>query len=84
MNAHTTVHPKHTDPRTAREHARIGARYAPSVRELFPVLRERLLASRPIIGDRKPRPGAAGISTPLEPIYGKPTYRNAVKDGQLR
>lgn len=32
-----------------RERASIEARFAPSARELFPVLRERLLASRPVI-----------------------------------
>ncbi|WP_066041964.1 hypothetical protein [Herbiconiux solani] len=56
-----------------------SAHLQPGAREVFPVLRERLLASRPIVGDKKPRHGADGIRTPLEPIYGKPTFRNVIE-----
>lgn len=67
---------------TARD--RIEAQYAPSARELFPALRLRLLSSRPIVGDMPPVRGADGITTPLRPIYGKPTFRNVIEDGELR
>lgn len=80
----TTIRPRHTSPRTASEHRRIAAKYSPSARELFVPLRKLLLASRPIIGDRKPIPGADGIKTPLRPIYGAPTFRNVLVDGELR
>lgn len=76
ITVRTAIHPKHTNTRNAAEHRRIAARFLPSARDLFPVLREHLLASRPIIGDMKPIPGADGIKTPLRPIYGKPTFRN--------
>lgn len=51
-----------------------------SARDLFPALCERLLASRPIIGDQKPRPGADGITSTRLPIYGKPTFRNVIDE----
>lgn len=80
----TLIHPKHTTPRNAVEHTRIARRYRPSARELFPELRERLLSSRLIIGDMRPIPGADGVKTPLRPIYGKPTFRNVIEDGEHR
>lgn len=33
----TTIHPKHTHKRNAREHQRIAARYQPSAREVFAI-----------------------------------------------
>lgn len=47
---------------------------APSARELFPLLRARLLASRPYIGQRE---NPAGDITP---IYGAPTFRNVIDE----
>lgn len=64
------------------ERERIERKLRPSARDLFPTLRERLLTSRPIIGDRKPRRGADGVSTPLEPVYGAPTFRNVLVEGR--
>ena len=66
-----------------RERLRIERQYAESAREVFTLLRPVLLASRPIVGDQKPVPGADGVNTPLRPIYGKPTFRNVFdKNGQ--
>jgi hypothetical protein len=45
--------------------------YLPSARDLFPVLRERLLASRPVIGVGWPN---------ADPIYGSPTFRNRIDE----
>lgn len=58
-------------------------RYAPSARELFPTLRDRLLASRPVIGTKAtfPKVGRAqgrGLIAKTEPIYGSPTFRNVI------
>lgn len=50
----------------------------PSARELFPVLRRRLLESRPIIGTTVEVFHANGAKTGGKPIYGKPTFRNAI------
>jgi hypothetical protein len=59
----------------------------PSARELFPILRERLLASRPLLapagkivhrparGKVSPRAGYNVQSVPAQ--YGAPTFRNA-------
>lgn len=82
----TLIHPKHTHTRNAAEHARIEKKFQPSAREVFAALRDRLLASRPIIGDMKPIPGADGITSPLRPIYGPPTFRNSIdqKTGEWR
>lgn len=75
------LHPRLTlDSRMARERNAIASRYRPSARERFAELRERLLASRPIIGDQKPRPGADGIASTRLPIYGKPTFRNVIDE----
>lgn len=77
------LHPRHVrDARQLRERRAIASRYRASARDLFPDLRTRLLASRPIIGDQKPRRGADGISSPLLPVYGKPTFRNVIENGQ--
>jgi hypothetical protein len=70
--------------RERNEANRRAAALQPTAREMFPYLRVRLLASRPIIGDKPPRPGADGTTTPLEPIYGKPTFRNVIEDGEHR
>lgn len=59
----------------------------PSAREWFPYLRQRLLDSRPIIGERvviprDAKPDSKGvIRTSTVPIYGKPTFRNILVDG---
>jgi hypothetical protein len=71
----------------------------PSARELFPVLRERLLASRPAIAFRyRLFPGGPWVTVPLtskgitsvqrkgdpELIYGAPTFQNRLDEkGQL-
>lgn len=63
------------------ERLRIESRLRPSARVLFPHLRERLLASRPVLGwdvngkrqARAPRPGVKAT-----PIYGAPTFRNRI------
>ncbi|MDF2916592.1 MAG: hypothetical protein K0S70_809 [Microbacterium sp.] len=65
-----------------RERALIELRYQPSAREILPVLRDRLLSQRPIVGDRKPRPGADGVTSTLLPIYGKSTFRNVIENGK--
>ncbi|AUG28789.1 MULTISPECIES: hypothetical protein [Microbacterium] len=85
----TTVHPRHTTARNAGEHSRIARRYRPSARELFTVLRERMYQSRPIIGERVVMPGAMPdwrgiIRTSTVPIFGKPTFRNVIEDGEHR
>jgi hypothetical protein len=57
----------------------VGARQLlPSARELFPVLRRRLLESRPIIGRTVEVFHADGTKTGGKPIYGRPTFRNAI------
>lgn len=79
----TELHPRHLmsgDRRLLGERLRIAAKVKPSAREQFADLRVRLLASRPIIGDQKPRRGADGISSPRLPIYGKPTFRNIIDE----
>lgn len=53
-----------------RERQRIEGRLRPSARDMFPGLRDRLLASRPIVGEID---GA--------PIFGKPTFRNVIEGG---
>lgn len=81
----TTIHPRHTTARTAGEHFRIARRYQPSARELFPVLRERLHQSRPLLGwdvngkrqTRAPRPGVKAT-----PVYGPATFRNVIEGGE--
>jgi hypothetical protein len=71
----------------------------PSARELFPILRERLLASRPVIGFKyRIFPGGPWKTVELsekgitsvqrkggaELIYGKPTFRNVLDEkGEL-
>ncbi len=58
-----------------------------SARELFPILREKLLASRPVVGqDRGPyKRDKTGrkryFGKTSTPIYGAPTFRNIIKDG---
>lgn len=66
------------------ERQRIEGRLRPSARDLFPMLRERLLASRPIVGDMRPIKGADGVNTPLRPVYGAPRFRNRLdENGRL-
>ena len=75
------LHPRHlVDARMIRERRVIASRYRASARDLFPGLRARLLASRPIIGDQKPRRGADGITSTLLPVYGAPTFRNIIDE----
>lgn len=75
------VHPRHlVDVRMRRERHAIASKYRASARDLFPALRERLLGSRPIIGDQKPRRGADGITSTLLPVYGPPTFRNVIDE----
>lgn len=87
MNS-TTVHPRHTSPRRAREHAAIAARYQPSARELFPQLVERLHNSRPVIGEKHvvpvgAKPNRKGVlPTVAVPIFGAPTFRNRIVGGE--
>lgn len=64
------------------ERERLERRVQPSARERFESLVERLRASRPIVGDMKPIPGADGITSVLRPVYGKPTFRNVIEDGK--
>ncbi len=81
----TTIRPRHTHIRNAAEHRQIAARYKPSARELFPILRDRLLASRPVIGERKTvigRDSAGRRKFRRTPIYGTPTFRNALVEGE--
>jgi hypothetical protein len=76
--------PQAVPARVARERQRIARRYQPSARELFPVLRDRLLASRPVIGTRatfpKGSPSRRSLVAETEPIYGKPTFRNRIDE----
>lgn len=59
-----------------REREAREARLRPSARELFPVLRERLLASRPMLGHNV---GNRGLEA-----YGAPTFRNRINEnGEL-
>lgn len=75
------LHPRHRrDARMIRERSMIASRYRASARDLFPALRERLLGSRPIVGDQKPIRGADGVTAPLRPVYGKPTFRNVIDE----
>lgn len=68
----------------SREGARIALAYEPSARELFPELRERLHASRPVIGQnrgayRRDRSGRKRYLNAPTPIYGRPTFRNVMQ-----
>lgn len=68
------------------ERLRIEGRLRPSARELFPANVERLMASRPVIGERVivPRgskPDDKGvIRTSTVPVYGAPTFRNVINE----
>lgn len=71
-----------------RERERLEGGLKPSAREWFPVLRERLLASRPVIEPAK----FAKVPTLVDgkvrqikkqvapPKYGKPTFRNVLDE----
>jgi hypothetical protein len=76
LPAISLIHPRYRSTAMAREHSFLSRVYYPSARELFEILQPRVIAARPVIGDKKPRPGADGVTTPLEPIYGRSTYRN--------
>ncbi|GAA4762327.1 hypothetical protein [Microbacterium gilvum] len=60
-------------PALAAERMRLQASVRPTAREMFPILRERLLASRPVIGE-----------IDGTPVYGEPTFRNVIENGVLR
>lgn len=67
------------------ERERIEGRLLPSAREWFAVLRERLLASRPVIKpEHAERPGTGGraFDNPriVPAVYGKPTFRNVINE----
>lgn len=67
-----------TTARAAAEHRAIANRYRPSARELFPALRARLLASRPVLA-------VTDEGTPRERVVlGKPTFRNVIEDGEWK
>lgn len=58
-----------------------------SARELFPILRQKLMDSRPEIGqDRGPfkldKTGRKRYLGKPTPVYGAPTFRNAIVDGK--
>lgn len=64
---------------TVKHYQRMGAR------STFDVLRQRLLASRPIIGERRVVIGVDSIGRKRyrkdpEPIYGPPTFRNKIDE----
>lgn len=60
----------------------------PSARELFPVLRERLLASRPVLEPSRtvvfehvlPGGGSWRQKQTIPPVYGEPTFRNVIDE----
>lgn len=70
------------------ERLRIESKLRPSARDLAGPLVERMLASRPVIGERVIVPGDARpdskgvIRTSTVAIYGAPTFRNSLdKEG---
>jgi hypothetical protein len=52
-----------------------------SARDIFPILRGYLLDSCPVVGEYVLTDDPRG---PRRKVYGKPTYRNVIIDGQLR
>ncbi|MFE4469519.1 hypothetical protein ACFRFH_11955 [Leifsonia sp. NPDC056824] len=69
--------------RVASERRQIEARYNLSAREWFPYLRQRLLASRPVIESFVVNDYATGTERTVF-VYGKPTFRNVLqKDGSI-
>ena len=65
------------------ERQRIERSLKPSARDLFPALRERLLTSRPVVGERKTVVGRDRIGRARyrrEPILGAPTFRNVIDE----
>jgi hypothetical protein len=63
----------------------LSRRLKPSARELFPLLRARLLDSRPLLEPaRMERPGtggrAFGKGRMVPAVYGKPTFRNVIDE----
>lgn len=64
------------DRRTVAERLRMVGRAKPSARDLFPPLRERLLASRPVLA-------FIDEGTPSQRvIFGEPTFRNVIVNGE--
>jgi hypothetical protein len=58
-----------------------------SARELFPVLREKRLAARPVVGqDRGPykldKTGRKRYFNKPTPIFGESTFRNVIENGK--
>lgn len=72
--------------RRAAERQAITRLYRPSARELFPALRERLLASRPEVGVRaRFVPNRTGrLVAVQETVYGAPTFRNVIEGGDWK
>jgi len=56
-----------------RERERLKGGLKPGARELFPLLRDRLLASRPVIA----------VDDQGRKAYGPPTFRNVIADGRV-
>lgn len=69
------LHVRHRrDARLIRERSMIASRYRASARDLFPALRERLLASRPLVA-------LIDEGYPEERrVYGPPTFRNVIDE----
>jgi len=85
MDAVQTKGKRRAPADAARERQRIELRYAQDARALFPELRDRLLASRPVIGTKAKIPTTGGrrgrvLVADTEPIYGKPTFRNRIDE----
>lgn len=57
-----------------------GRQYSPSARDVFPMLRARLLGSRPVVGFTAEVFHADGSRTESQPIFGKPTFRNVIDE----
>lgn len=67
------LHPRHLrDVRQLRERRVIASRFRASARDLFPALRERLLASRPSLG--------FNVGHRSLEAYGPPTFRNVIDE----
>lgn len=73
------LHPRHLQARDRRvvgERIRIAGQVRASARDLFPYLRDRLLASRPLLE-------VVDEGYPEERrVYGKPTFRNVIENGR--
>lgn len=71
--------------RLVQEREVLESRVAPSTRDIWPGLRARLLASRPVVGERVHPHLTDAKGKPLrEPVFGAPTFRNVIEDGVLQ